>query len=211
MVEEEFGDLLTDTRINAGLSWLLVGVFGLVAVESLLTDDPLWAAFAAAVAVLVALPALALWHPQAMPPWEVVLLAGLPVAGRAVAQFQVTSTVATYLSIAALALLVAVNLHLFTSVEMSVGFAVLFVVLATLATAGVWAVVRWLADIYLGTELLLVPGPDGVVDREAIEHDLMLEFVASGVAGFVAGVVFEGYIHRRSSITLRLPGREGSR
>lgn len=204
MAGQDIGELLTDTRVNGILSWLLVGVFGLVAVESVVTGDVLWAGFAVVVGVVVVLPALLRGRVRTMPPWEVVLLAGLPVVGRAVATLQVTSVVATYLSIAALALIVAVELHLFTPVEMNVGFAVLFVVVTTLAAAGLWALVRWGADVTLGTELLLVPGPDGVVDREAVEENLMWEFVASGVVGLFAGLFFEGYIRRRASTDERL-------
>lgn len=207
----DLANLLTSTRANLVLAWVLVGVFALVAIESLLTADYLWAAFAILVAAVVVLPPVAARQVRRMPPWEVVLLAGLPVAGRAVATLQVTSTVATYLSIAALALLVAVDIHMFTPVEMNVTFAVLFVVVTTLAAAGLWALLRWGSDLYLGTELLLDPGPDGVLteaDREAIEDDLMREFVASGLAGLVAGLFFEGYIHRRSEKDVRL--QEGS-
>jgi hypothetical protein len=206
MAPPDFGDLLTDTRLNAVLAWSLVGVIGLVIVESLLTGDYLWAIFATVVGLMGALPALVLGNARSMPPWEIVLLASLPIVSRAVATVRITSTVATYLSIAALALLIAVNLHAFTTVEMSVGFAVLFVVVATLAVAGLWAVVRWLSDAYLGTTLLLVPGADGIVDREAIERTLMWEFAAAGVAGTVAGVLFESYIRRRSAVTNRLEG-----
>ena len=208
MARRDLGTLLTDTRINALAAWTVVGVFGLVTVEGVLTGDYLWAAFAATIGATVALPAVVARNPRAMAPWEIVLLAGLPVVGRAIARFQVTSNVTTYLSIAAFALLVAVNLDLFTSVEMSVSFAVLFVVVTTLAAAGTWALARWASDLYLGTELLLVAGPDGVVDRAAIEHELMVEFVASGVAGLLAGLLFEGYIHRRMTPGSRL--EEGS-
>ena len=207
----DLAHLLTATRTNVALAWVLVGVFALVAVESLLTRDYLWAAFSVLVAAVVVLPPVAARQVRRMPPWEVVLLAGLPVVGRAVATLQVTSTVATYLSIAALALLIAVDIHMFTSVEMNVTFAVLFVVVTTLAAAGLWALLRWGSDLYLGTELLLDPGPDGVLteaDRAAIEEDLMWEFVASGVAGLIAGLFFEGYIHRRSEEDARL--QEGS-
>mgnify|MGYP006977846789 CR=1 FL=1 len=212
LAELDLADLLTDARTNVALAWVLVGVFALVAVESVLTDDLLWAAFAVAVAAVVVLPPLAARQVRRMPPWEVVLLAGLPVVGRAVATLQVTNTVATYLAIAALALLIAVDIHMFTPVRMSLGFAVLFVVVTTLAAAGLWALVRWGSDIYLGTELLLVPGPDGVLtdaDREVIEEALMWEFVASGVAGLVAGLFFEGYIRRRARSDARI-GEEGS-
>jgi hypothetical protein len=72
-------------------------------------------------------------------------------------------------------------------------FAVLFVV-TKMTVADVWAVGRWLAGLYLGTELLLVPGfPD-----TQIETGLMWEFVYSAAAGVVAGIVFEGAFRRRS-------------
>lgn len=206
MPQRDLGELLTNARTNAVLAWTLVGVFALVTVESAATGDYLWATLSVTVGVVAAFPALVWRTPRAMPPWEMVLLAGLPVVGRAVARFQVTSTIATYLSIAALALLVAVNLHLFTPVEMSVTFAVLFVVVTTLAAAGLWALARWASDLYLGTQLLLAPGPDGIVDRGAVEHALMVEFVASGVAGLVAGLLFEGYIHRRMAPGERIEG-----
>ncbi|WP_436931215.1 hypothetical protein [Halosimplex halobium] len=209
MAQRDLGELLSDTRVNAGAAWVLVGVVGLVCIESVATGDLLWGAFAATVGVVVALPGLVRRTPRAMPPAEVVLLAGLPVVGRAVATLQVTSTVATYLSIAALALLVAVNLHLFTPVEMSVGFAVLFVVVTTLGAAGLWALARWGSDVHLGTTLLLDPGPDGVLsdaDLEAIEHELMVEFVGSGIAGLVAGLVFQVYVKRRALVEGRTRG-----
>jgi len=206
MAEREFGDLLTDSRVNAVVTWVLCGVFGLVALESLLTGDILWSVFALFVAAMVLLPAVASSNARRLPPWEVVALAGLPVVGRAVATLQFASTVTSYLSIAALALLVAVNLHLYTAVEMSVGFAVLFVVVTTLAAAGVWAVARWVSDLYLGTSLLLVPG----VPREEREVALMWEFVGASVAGLVAGLVFEGYVRRRASVDARLQGGEST-
>jgi hypothetical protein len=206
MEPRDFSDLLVETRINAILAWSVVGIIGLVCLESAVTADYLWAGFAAGVGVMAALPAIQSRNVRSMPPWEIVLLAGLPIVGRAIATVRITSTVATYLSIAALALLIAVNLHTFTSVEMSVGFAVVFVVVTTLAVAGLWAVLRWLSDAYLGTTLLLVPGPDGTVDREIVERALMWEFVASGVAGLVAGLLFEGYIRRRSTVSARLEG-----
>ncbi|WP_459193900.1 hypothetical protein [Halosimplex sp. J119] len=209
MAQRDLGELLTDTRLNAAVGWALVGVFGLVTVESLLDGDLLWAAFAATVGVTVALPALVRGNVRAMGPAEVVLLAGLPVVARALVTVRMTSTVAVYLSIAAFALLVAVNLHLFTPVEMSVGFAVLFVVVTTLAAAGLWALARWGSDVHLGTTLLLDPGPDGMLtdaDLEQIEHELMVEFVGSGIAGLIAGLVFQVYVRRRTRVSERIEG-----
>ncbi len=185
--------VVRDQRVNAALSWLLVGFVLAVAAGMLLQGELLWAGFSATVAGLAVLPAVARRTPVAMLPWEVLALAVVPLAGRAVASVPVTGRLAQYLSVAALALVVAVELHTFTPVEMSDRFAVLFVVVGTLATAGVWAVVRWLSDVYLGTTLLLTPG----VAEAAVERRLMFEFVYSTLAGAVAGVVFELYFRRR--------------
>lgn len=200
MDSTELGAVLTDRRVNAGLGWLLVATLVLVVVESL-PGDALWAGFAAGVALLAVVPPVAYRRGSVMLPWEVVALAALPIAGRAFATVPVTSTFAAYLAVAAVALIVSVELHVFTPVRMTPGFAVLFVVVATLAAAGVWAVVRWLSDLYLGTAFFHPPG----VPESEVERALMLEFVYSTLAGVVAGVVFERYFRRRARADERLP------
>jgi hypothetical protein len=105
----------------------------------------------------------------------------------------VTSALATYLSVAAVALVVAVELQVFTPVRMTPRFAVGFVVVATLAAAGAWAVARFALDSLLGTTFLLDPAlPESIIERA-----LMFEFVYSTAAGVLAGVIFEGYFRRR--------------
>jgi hypothetical protein len=131
----------------------------------------------------------------------VLLLATLPLLGRAIATFEVSGRIATYLSVAALALVVAVELHTFTSVRMTPSFAVAFVAITTMAVAGIWAAARWSADIWLGTAFLDALGPT----EEAIERAIMLEFVASLVAGILAGLVFEFYVRRVARVETRLP------
>ncbi|WP_254545045.1 hypothetical protein [Halomarina pelagica] len=191
METRDIGRVLRNARLNAGLSWTLVGVVALVAIRNVLTDDPLWAGFAAVVAVVSIVPAVLLRSARSMLPWEVVLLAALPLLARPFGPPGV-SDVATYLAVAAIALIVAVELHVFTPVEMSYGFAIFFVVVTTMAAAGIWAVVRWVADVYLGTGFQL--------DQRA----LMLEFVASTAAGVVAGVLFEFYFRRYANVVERL-------
>jgi len=80
-------------------------------------------------------------------------------------------------------------------------FAVGFVVVATLAMAGLWAVVRWVADLTLGTTLLL----DLALSEHVIERQLMWEFVASTAAGVIAGLVFTLYVRRRIEPDLQFP------
>lgn len=194
MADVDVAELLGDERINAALGWVLVGAILLVAAASFLEGDILWAGFATAVALLAVVPPLAFLSARTMLPWEVLLLAGLPILGRAVATFRVSSQVATYLSVAALALIVAVELNAFTSVRMTPTFAVVFVAITTMAAAGVWAVARWSLDILFGTAFLFEPG----LTEGEVERAVMLEFVASTVAGLLAGVVFEFYVRRRA-------------
>ena len=189
--------VVDDARVNAGLGWALVAFLALVAVEEVLDDHLLWAGFAVSVGALALVPAVAHRDWAVMLPWEVLALAALPILGRALATLVFTSRVATYLSVAALALIVAVELHAFTPVEMTDWFAVLFVVVATIATAGVWAVVQWLSDVYLGTAFL------------HNEQRLMWDFVAATVVGGMAGVVFEWYFRRVARVEARLPDEPG--
>jgi hypothetical protein len=196
--------LLRDRRINAGLSWLVVALILAVVVGSLLQGELLWAGFTGTLAVLVLLPPLSFRNLGAMLPWEIVLLSALPVVGRLFATVPVTGNLATYLAVAAVALIVTVELQLFTSVKMSPRFAVVFVSVATMATAGVWAVARWGADRTLGTAFILDPA----LTEHAIEEALMWEFVASTVAGVGAGFLFAWYLGREVAVT-RLPEEVG--
>lgn len=183
MSRADIDRLIEGKRANALLAWIFVAFVAVVAVVSLVRGQMLWAIFAASVVVLSVLPAVVLRSALVMVPWEVLALAALPTLARAFRP--PVSGISTYLAVAALALVVAVELDLFTSVEMSYRFAVGFVVITTLAAAGAWAVVRWIADLYLGTGFL------------GSEDALMWEFVASTVAGIGAGLFFEGYVRRR--------------
>ncbi len=198
---ERLGSLVETRRGNAALAWLLVVFVASVVVGSVLVGDLLWAGFAAAVGVLALIPSLAHRDPQVMLPWEVLALAALPLIGRAFATVPLTSRFATYLAVAAVALIIAVELHLFTPVLMTPSFAVLLVVVGTMAAAGTWAVVRWSADLLLGTTFLLDPA----LTEAEIEAGLMWEFVFSTAAGLVAGMVFEGYFRRVARLEGRVP------
>lgn len=193
-------DLLGDQRTNAIIAWLVVGLILAAVAGSVIEGEPLWGIFTAALAVVTLLPPLSSRNVDVMLPWEIVLLAALPVVGRLFATVPVTGNLATYLSVAAIALIVAVELQLFTPVKMTARFAVVFVGVATMATAGVWAVVRWSADRLLGTAFILDPA----LSEHAIEEALMWEFVASTLAGIGAGVLFALYISRKVGTT-RLP------
>jgi len=196
----QIGTLLADRRRNAALGWVFVVFLLGVAVESALAGELLWAGFTGAVVALSLAPPAAYRDATTMLPWEVVAMAALPVVGRALATVELTGDLATYLSVAAVALIVAVEVEVFTPVRMTYGFAIFFVVVATMATAGVWAVVRWAADVWLGTALVYEPG----LTPDEVERQVMVEFVFSTVAGLFAGLTFELYFRRRAPIKERL-------
>lgn len=193
-------------RRNAIAAWAVLGFLAVAAVAELLTGELLWAGFIAAVLVLALVPAATFRDRRAMLPWELLALAGLPavgrtlVAGQTVGGLTLTGRVTTYLAVAAVALVIAVELDLFTSVRMNDRFAVLFVVITTTAAAGIWAIAQWLSDIYLGTAFLLGRG-----NPHAVEEALMWDFVAATIAGVLSGVLFEFYFRRRSAADERLP------
>lgn len=188
--------LFLDSRVNAALAWPVVAVLALVLLESALDRDLQWVLFTAFTATVVVLPPLARRSPYVMLPWELLALASLPVLARALAGSPLASTTATYLSIAALALVLVAELDVLTTVELTHWFAVTFVALATLAVSGWWAVARWALDRWAGTAYLTT------------NDALMAEFASVAVAGVVAGMVFDLYFHERAR---RVRQRVGAR
>ncbi|MFB6070434.1 MAG: hypothetical protein ABEJ76_05365 [Halanaeroarchaeum sp.] len=202
----ELDALLEDARVNAWIGWVLVAFVASALLESVGTGDWVWAIATLSVLVIAVLPPVAFRTPHVMLPWEVLLLAVLPLFVRTLATPGMLSEVATYLSVAAVALLIAVELDVFTAVRMTTAFAVVFVVLVTMATAGAWAIVQWLSDVYLGTTFIYPTPPpvDPAVDAAA--HDsLMWDFVAATAAGVLAGVVFAIYFRERANTRVPVP------
>lgn len=185
-------ELFRSGRVNAIVSWVLVGILALVFLESLIEFDRLWILFVAVTAVIVLVPPVAYRDWQMMLPWEILLLALLPILVRALFGGEL-GTFAYYLSVAGLALVVTAELHTFTTVRMTHWFAVVFVAMTTMAAAAAWAVVRWNADRLLGTEFLTEPGMTAAEANAA----LMVEFLWVTAAGLVAGILFDAYFKRR--------------
>ncbi|RCU47951.1 hypothetical protein DU504_11980 [Haloplanus salinus] len=204
--------LVERRRPNAILGWSFVVVLCLTGVGAVLGGRPLWAGFTLTLVGLAVAPAAAFRKPDAMLPWEVLALASVPslgrllVAGQTVGGVTLTGRITSYVAVAAAALILAVELDVFTPVRMSDSFAVVFVAIATVATAGLWAEVRWLSDSLFGTAFLLDGRPERV-----IEEALMWDFVAATVAGVVAGVLFELYFRRYADTTPRYPVDAGSK
>lgn len=181
-----FDRLFRDDRTNAVLAWAMVAVLALVGLESVVTLDVQWIGMVTGAGTLVLIPPLASREWRVMLPWELLLLALLPVLVRGLLGGEV-GTFATYTAVAAIALIVTVELHSFTALRVTHWFAVTFVVLATLASAAAWTILRWVADRRLGTSYLTT------------NDALMREFLWVGLAGLAAGLLFDLYFRRRDS------------
>jgi hypothetical protein len=198
--------LVEQRRLNAAFGWTFVVVLCLIGVAAVVDGRPLWAGVTVVLVVLAVLPAVAFRQLDAMLPWEVLALASIPsvgrlvVAGQTVGGITLTGRITTYVAVAAVALILAVELDVFTPVRMSDSFAVLFVAVATVAAAGLWAEAQWLTDVVFGTSFLLDGRPEHV-----IETALMWDFVAATIAGVLAGVLFELYFRRYADTTPRYP------
>jgi len=186
--------LFRNSRTNAALSWAVVAILALAFVESALDADLQWITFVAFAGGVVLLPPVAYREWRVMLPWELLVLATLPVLVRSVFHGQV-GIFAVYVAVAGLALLVTVELHMFTALEVTHWFAVAFVVLTTMAAVAAWSVLRWVLDREFGTSYL------------STNDALMGEFLWVTLAGFAAGLLFDAYFRRRDRQLRRAIGR----
>lgn len=181
------------------LSWLLAALLAATVVGTAIDDDLVWTAFLALALAILLLPPVVARDPGAVLPPAPVALAVLPGATRLLGPSWLTDY-AVYAGVAAVALAVVVELSLFTDAEMSPRFADAMVVLTTMAAIGVWVVLQFGSDRFLGTDLL------------ATKRAANLAFVRATVAGVVAAAVFElhfDYDHPVERDTSDLP--EGER
>lgn len=186
-VEDVIDKLFRSGRNNAFIAWASVVVLVSVFVESFLDGDVQWVVFVAFVGVVVLIPPVAFRDWRVMLPWELLVLAQLPILVRGLLGGTV-GTVATYVAISGIALIVIVELHMFTTLRVTPWFAVALVTMATLASVAAWSIFRWNADRFLGTNYL--------IDNRA----LMIEWIYVTIAGIVAGLLFEVYFTRRDRI-----------
>ncbi len=183
-VEDRLARLVRDGRVNAAAAWAMVAGLVGVFVESLLDADLLSMAFVVGLLAVVVAPAVSARDWRVLLPAELLGLALLPTLVRALLGGEL-GVFATYVAIAALALAVIVELHMFSTLRVTQWFAVVLVVLTTLATAGAWTILRWNADRLLGTSYLTT------------NDALMIEWMYVTLAGVAAGLLFDAYFRRR--------------
>jgi hypothetical protein len=193
MNSDRFGGSVGRAGRNAGLCWLVVALLVGLTIRQGVVGSYRWFSLAGIAVVLVVLPAAARRDPYAMPPWGLLVLVAIPVVDAAILGETVVSPVAVYLAVAAVALIVAVDVHAFTPVRMNRAFTVALVVIATLAVGAAWNVAQWVSDAALGTGYLV-----GDRTQDAANRAMMIDFLYATIAGSVAGVLFAGYLRRRS-------------
>lgn len=192
MATSGLGELLADGRRNAAASWLLVGIAAAAWLGGVIVAGPLWSVFALTIVALAVLPPIVYRSRYVMLPWEVLALAVLPLIGLAVGAHQLTGPLFAYLAIAAVGLVIVVELDSFTTVRMSPAFALVLVVAATMAASATWELLQWYASILLDRSY------------DTTNDELMIEFVYATLAGFGAGGLFWAYF-RRVALVERVP------
>ena len=136
---------------NRGIAWVAIILLLATAAWNAFTADFLWVAFALFGAGLIVLPAGAYHDVSVMPPWELLLFAVILIASHALPLPILVTQGATYLAVVALAAIVVAELQVFSAVEMTPYFAGVLVILLSMATAGLWVILGWFLDLYLGT------------------------------------------------------------
>lgn len=190
---DRFGGSVGKAGRNAGLCWLVVALLVGLTIRQGVAGSYRWFSLAGIAIALMVLPAAARRDPYAMPPWELLILVAIPIADAAMLGETTISEIAVYFAVAAVALIVAVDVHAFTPVRMNRAFTVALVVIATLAVGATWNVAQWIADTALGTAYLV-----GDRTQDAANRAMMIDFLYATIAGAAAGVLFTAYLRRRS-------------
>lgn len=189
----KLGRLLDNTHVNALFGWISILILLAVAVFNLLDGRLTWFVLSLFLIAVIAAPAILLKNRLVMPQWYFIILAITPVLGNTSAYYFFSTSIPVYLSVATIALLLVAEIDWFTSVKMNYRFAILLVIIGTLAISGLWHLLLWLMDTNLGTTYLL----DGRT-ADAINDAVMYEFIYATITGIVAGLFF-GFYFRSGS------------
>lgn len=177
-----------ESSANAVISWGLVVVLGIPLIGSLWTGRYEPVVFSLAALIIILAPAITRRDPTVFAPWYLIGVICLPVIWEALAPQPFVTRFIPSLATAALGLLIAVELHRFTRLHLIPWFAVLLTVLFTMAMGGLYHMLRWTADVFVGTSFLL----DGR-SQDAINAAVMIELIYTTLAGILAGGLFYLY------------------
>lgn len=175
------GDDIGRDSLHTTVDWVLIAGIGLAGAVGVGTGAVLWGVFVVLVAVVAALPALALGDRTATVAWPLLAVPSIAAIARTAGLY---GEAAGYFVVVALALMVVIELESFTSVELSRRFAVVFSVMTTMALQGVWIVAQSVSDSLLATALL------------RSQTELQWDIVLVTVLATAVGVLYYGYTGR---------------
>ncbi|SDK01220.1 hypothetical protein [Natronorubrum texcoconense] len=168
-------------RTNALLSWVAVAIVLAVGGWALLEGLVHETLFAATVVVIALVPAAVLGSKRAALPWEVTVVAVVPLLAATIAPDLWTRQIVLYAGAAALALALTLEIHGLTEVQFERWLAVAFVTMLAAAIAATWATLTWAQDLVAGTSII------------ASNAEVMWLLIAATAAGLFAGVCFDLY------------------
>ncbi|WP_135306249.1 hypothetical protein [Haloarcula amylovorans] len=173
--------LVSDQRLNAVLGWGMTGIIALAAIESYLMDAFLWGCLAVLIVSIIALPSAVTGRPAAMVPWPIPFVAAVAVVLRT---FEFYPDITGYVAIGTIALLLVVELDVYTRVELSRRFAVVFATMTTMSLQAFWIVAQYYSDQWLGTRFLVS------------QTELQWDIVYVTAVGVALGILAEWYLDR---------------
>ena len=172
-------------------SWTMAVALLFVSVKLSLDFQAIWMFFGFLAIVLYVTPMLRFRNPFKVPPWEIVLLILVPAIihvsqgdqplGSYTGVWRDIYAIAISLGLATLGFLMMAELEMYTVLKVNRAFAGLFVVIFTMAVAGVSMVVVFLADKLYDQESL---STNGVV---------MGFFIYTFVVGIVMAIAYDVY------------------
>jgi hypothetical protein len=180
-------ELVEREKSNSVRSWGLLALIALSIVYNLFTGGYVGAVLGGGVILAVLVPTVAYRSSSTVLAWEVLFVAAAALLVRELLRYQPIELLGNYLVIAAISLVITVELYLYTPVEMNRWFAVVFVAMVTMTVGTLWNLGQWALDLTVGTAF--IPGND----------QLMVELIAATTAGVAAGILFTAYFRKRST------------
>lgn len=172
-------------KVNAVLSGV-AALYLMVSCANIMFDGNLtWSMYGFAVLGLVFAPSFVLEDRKAFVPFEILLLLAVPFTVKGMELGFAANYTLSYFTASKVSLLIITELDTYTSFSTTPKFSVVLLSITTVGIAGLWAVARWISDIYIRTALIVS------------EKTLMWEFAAALAAGAVAGILFNLYFKRR--------------
>jgi len=185
---DKLSKILKNTPLNAFAGWTMVLFLALLGIGNFIYGRFMWTILIVFVIGIIITPAIMMRKLSVMPSWYFIFLAILPIIGSSTAWYFFSTSIPFYVSVATISLLMAAEINWFTSVKMTYKFAILLVIVTTLAISGLLHLIEWLLDIYLGTSYLL-----SGLSPDAINDAVMHQFIYATIAGVAAGVLFGWY------------------